>query len=164
VSPFCDEQRLKDPQPQGGWVVTAQNLIDSDFGSCKNWLSDKGDILFHFNPRPNERQIVMNSHINKSWGTEERVPLEYDSSSMKNAKWIITVDDGGFRVVDGTSNKLVHVFAHRVQVTWSFLEEVTKEVKKPPQSATLPPPQAVTKEVRDPPANPISQALSKLLV
>ena len=140
--------------------MTAQNLIHSDVGSCKNWLSEKGDILFHFNPRPNEREIVMNSHINESWGTEERVPLEYDSSSMKNAKWIITVDDRGFRVVDGTSNKLVHVFAHRVQVTMSFLQEVTKEVKKPPQSVTLPTPQGVTKEVRDPPTDPISQALS----
>jgi hypothetical protein len=129
----CGVQRLKDPQPQSGWVVTAQNLIDSDVGSCKNWLSEKGDILFHFNPRPNEREIVMNSQINKSWGAEEKVPLGYDSSSMKNAKWIITVDDRGFRVVDGTSNKLVHVFAHRLQVTWSV---------------TLPPPQEVTKEVR----------------
>jgi len=105
-----------DPQPQGGWIVTAQNLVESDIGVAKNWLSDKGDILFHFNPRPDERHIAMNSYINGSWGTEDRVPLEYDNSSMKNAKWIITVDDRGFRVVDGTSNKLVHVFAHRVQM------------------------------------------------
>jgi hypothetical protein len=107
-----------DPQPQGGWIVTAQNLVESDIGVAKNWLSDKGDILFHFNPRPDEmpRHIAMNAYINGSWGTEDRVPLEYDNSSMKNAKWIITVDDRGFRVVDGTSNKLVHVFAHRVQM------------------------------------------------
>ena len=45
-------------------------------------------------------------------GKEERVPLRYDISSIKNAKWIITVDDKRYRVVDGNMvNKLGHVFA-----------------------------------------------------
>ena len=56
----------------------------------------------------------MNSQINESWDTEEIVPHEYDISSMQGAKWIVTVDEQGFRVVDGKmTNKLVHVFAHR---------------------------------------------------
>ena len=64
----------------------------------------------------------MNSHINESWGTAERVPLDYD---MKDGKWIVTVDEQGFRVVDGKMvNKLVHVFAHRA----AFLEAAPQPV------------------------------------
>ncbi|VDM97197.1 unnamed protein product [Thelazia callipaeda] len=40
-----------------------------------NFLSNQGDILFHFNPRFSEKQVVRNSRINNVWGDEEREGL-----------------------------------------------------------------------------------------
>ena len=81
-----------------------------------NWLNDKGQILFHFNPRPAERQIVMNDEV-QGWGREERVA--YDSGEAE-ATWTVAVDTAGFHVL--SKGKEVHVFKHRH--AWSTFAEV----------------------------------------
>src|SRR5437764_10177048 len=35
-----------------------------------DWLDDRGDIFFHFNARPKEDAVVLNSHLGGAWGEE----------------------------------------------------------------------------------------------
>ena len=59
----------QNPTARSNWSISGQALIrtkswDSDRHDWVfqvNWLDGNGDILFHFNPRPNEGKIVMNS-------------------------------------------------------------------------------------------------------
>ena len=60
-----------------------------------HWVSQTGDILFVFNPRPAENAIVMNSKVDGAWGTEERV--SYRSFANTNT-WTVMVDSAGFHV------------------------------------------------------------------
>ena len=50
---------VEDVTPPIEWLVTS----DSDRSGSINWGSADGDIMFHFNLRPSEGQIVMNSNI-----------------------------------------------------------------------------------------------------
>src|SRR5579862_399459 len=34
-------------------------------------------IALHFNPRHSQKEVVMNSLINNSWGREEKVPMDH---------------------------------------------------------------------------------------
>ena len=86
-----------------------------------NWLSDTGDILFHFNPRVRlgrQDLIVMNARANGgSWGPEEYLNF---GSGQAEATWHITVDTTGFRVLaDGNQ---LHMFLHRLP--WSSFSRV----------------------------------------
>ena len=63
-----------------------------------NFLDAAGNILFHFNPRPNaEGTLVMNSTHNGRWGAEERMALpDFAKSGPITAK--ISLDNGVFEV------------------------------------------------------------------
>jgi len=39
---------------------------------CINLVNSKGEIVFHFNPRFDEKVIVRNAQLGGAWGTEER--------------------------------------------------------------------------------------------
>lgn len=54
-----------------------------------NFMNDREDIYFHFNPRPREKSVISNSFLG-SWGKEERkyvdkfpfLPLQYFDASF----------------------------------------------------------------------------------
>jgi E3 ubiquitin-protein ligase MYCBP2 len=85
------------------WCVTS---LDGN-GSC-NWRSDDNTTLFHFNPRSNENQIVMNTFSNGEWGVEERIELPAERPLTAS----ILVDAAGYHVVLGGVE--CHVYQHRV--------------------------------------------------
>lgn len=75
-----------------------------------NWMGNEKDkILFHFNPRIKEKQIVMNSKLNGSWGSEERIKLP--SSDTFQVK--IIVDSIGFHVYLNGNEIKDHLYKHR---------------------------------------------------
>lgn len=76
---------------------------------CVNWIGNEGRILFHFNPRVAENEIVMNSQLGASWGPEERIKLPTGSTF----KVKVTVDDIGYHVFLNGSETEKHVFKHR---------------------------------------------------
>ena len=84
-----------------------------------NWLSFTGDILFHFNPRIAENEIVMNTKAHGGcWGKEERIQLDTGRAS---ATWHVAVDETGFSVLVGGKEK--HLFRHRLPwVTFSHVQ------------------------------------------
>ena len=45
------------------WIIATNHLRNGSF----NLLNVSGDILLHFNPRPNANQVVVNSKIDNQW-------------------------------------------------------------------------------------------------
>lgn len=53
-------------------------------------MDDKGNIYFHFNPRPQEKCLIINACLNGNWGKEERkfvqkfpfLPMQYFEASF----------------------------------------------------------------------------------
>ena len=114
----------QNPTARSNWSISGQALIrtkswDSDRHDWVfqvNWLDGNGDILFHFNPRPNEGKIVMNSRKykdkkktnnkngfseNDKNGWEREVSMELPASwiqKFQDAKWTVLADDDGFHV------------------------------------------------------------------
>ena len=43
------------------------------FRFAVNIKTAAGDAIFHFNPRFNDRIILLNSHLRGSWGNEQRI-------------------------------------------------------------------------------------------
>ena len=73
-----------------------------------NWKDDKGNILFHFNPRPNEGQIVMNTLVD-SWGKEERISLPGGGGPLIV---VVEVTKEGYSVTKDDS--VLHLYHHRI--------------------------------------------------
>uniref|UniRef100_A0A670IT35 Galectin n=1 Tax=Podarcis muralis TaxID=64176 RepID=A0A670IT35_PODMU len=46
-----------------------------------NLLGENGDIVFHFNPRMNENEVVCNTKQNGGWGKEERWPIPFEAGA-----------------------------------------------------------------------------------
>jgi len=97
------------------WVVTGTPPF------AANWVSASGDILFHFNPRSSDGEIVMNTMDKGTWGPEERVPLAHAGE----ATWIVKVDEEGFHVFSfhmlGDQREL-HMYVHRLP--WASFSRV----------------------------------------
>eukprot|EP00002_Diphylleia_rotans_P041171 TRINITY_DN994_c0_g1_i2.p2 TRINITY_DN994_c0_g1~~TRINITY_DN994_c0_g1_i2.p2 ORF type:complete len:235 (-),score=21.28 TRINITY_DN994_c0_g1_i2:316-1020(-) len=74
-----------------------------------DWRTDlvRGDILFHFNPRPSEGQIVMNTLIDGAWGSEERIALP-----PGKLRPTICATHHGFEI--HLHGVCVHLFRHRL--------------------------------------------------
>lgn len=62
------------PETARSWVVTT---CESCTGSV-NWMDAEKNILFHFNPRPHQKKIMMNSRNSGGWGKEESIWLPKD--------------------------------------------------------------------------------------
>jgi hypothetical protein len=86
-----------------------------------NWKSVKGDILFRFTLRAEDKLIVMNSLTSQGqWYVENRIP--YDTGTSQQT-WTVTVDDIGFHVLLGGQE--VCVYEHRLP--WSSFGKVHAE-------------------------------------
>ncbi len=71
---------------------------DASRRGAMNWRDGLGNVLFQFNPRPAEKQIVMNSRRGSRWdGAEERIPLPVSSGVFEAT---ISVRSDGFEVRD----------------------------------------------------------------
>jgi hypothetical protein len=106
------------------WSITSigNTAEDSNHGAV-NWKS-RDSILFHFNPRPNEREIVMNSLLNESWGAEERIPLPPESINGPLTAGVY-IDAAGYHIFLNGSTVEKHLFKHRAD----FLHFVSLEPK-----------------------------------
>ncbi|CAI5780949.1 galectin-9 isoform X1 [Podarcis lilfordi] len=51
------------------------------FAFTVNLLGENGDIVFHFNPRMNENEVVCNTKQNGGWGKEERWPIPFEAGA-----------------------------------------------------------------------------------
>uniref|UniRef100_A0A670IT84 Galectin n=1 Tax=Podarcis muralis TaxID=64176 RepID=A0A670IT84_PODMU len=51
------------------------------FAFTVNLLGKNGDIVFHFNPRMNENEVVCNTKQNGGWGKEERWPIPFEAGA-----------------------------------------------------------------------------------
>ena len=66
-------------------------------GSSVNWVSSDGSILFHFNARPDQKIIYLNScPIDKGWNSEKYQTIEYDGASLVEAK--VCANEIGFTI------------------------------------------------------------------
>ena len=82
-----------------------------------NWIAANGDLLFHFQPRLSEEQVVMNAMFEDAWGSEER--FDFPSGSAE-VTWTIAVDNRGFHVLG--SGQHLYTFVHRG--IWSLFSHV----------------------------------------
>ena len=104
VSPLSNNN----PKPLQ-WSIRSPNRAGS-----LNLLNAIGENMFHFNPRINERQIVMNTH-RLSWGHEERITLPTIRSqfSVPFEAFICNTDVGYKIYFDG---KLQYLYRHRIPI------------------------------------------------
>ena len=61
------------------WKITS----DSEINGALNWLDTNGEIMLHFNPRSFEKQLVINTFYNGSWGDEIRISYEIPTISAQ---------------------------------------------------------------------------------
>ena len=86
--------------------------IQEKVASSVNWIDIYGNIIFHFNPRPNVRQIVMNTFHNNNWGPEERISYPEGALLIKAE---VHVNDYGYMIFLG--GQQVHFYKHRLPWT-----------------------------------------------
>jgi hypothetical protein len=99
----------KPPVTHTAWDIATDQPAS---GSC-NWMDEDGSNMFHFNPRVNERQLVMNTHSMGSWGTEERIPLPEDVvNSTQPLIARVRVTSTGYEISFNGVN--VHLYRHRL--------------------------------------------------
>jgi hypothetical protein len=48
--------------------------VEPGRGFSVDWLDRRGEIVFHFNPRPEQDAIALNSYLGSAWGEQELVP------------------------------------------------------------------------------------------
>nr|XP_028595809.1 uncharacterized protein LOC114602131 [Podarcis muralis] len=75
-----------------------------------NLLGENGDIVFHFNPRMNENEVVCNTKQNGGWGKEERWPIPFEAGAT--FMMIIDVMSDCYRVTVNSKDFLKYV--HRI--------------------------------------------------
>ncbi len=89
------------------WVIRTAGIT-----GVVNWKDEAGHLMFHFNGRANEAQIVMNTHRG-GWGPEERIPFPLCDVTVR-------ATDVGYEV--WWEGELRHTYRHRI--TWSAFAEV----------------------------------------
>lgn len=75
------------PHTQTNRQFQAKSLL---FRFSISFMDDKGNIYFHFNPRPQEKCLIINACLNGNWGKEERkfvqkfpfLPMQYFEASF----------------------------------------------------------------------------------
>lgn len=121
------ELRAAEPPRQSGLPSTSCTLSGDPVwhfsfpgSSSANWLDADGNVLFHFNPRENESEIVMNSTVDGEWLHEERIPLLESQGSRFAAS--VTVTSAGFLVSTVDQGSQSYLFRHRRPWTsWASL-------------------------------------------
>jgi hypothetical protein len=75
--------------------------------TCVNWEDDKDSILFHFNPRKNNNEIVMNTRIGlENWQSEKRIDLPHHLPLNLS----IIIDSNGYHIFEGESQ--LYLYPH----------------------------------------------------
>ena len=103
-----------------------------------NFKDSQGNILFHFNGRSHEKQIVMNTYTKRhgQWGREERIPfMREDMDDSKNSVMNIMVRSDGFviypRWENGTPDEIIHnsryKYRHRMHFHTLYSVEICRE-------------------------------------
>ncbi len=92
-------------------------MVDIRENLAVNWMDGNGNIMFHFNPRSHQGQIVMNTYINR-WGREERIGLDVSSIQTRAD---IQVTDSSFEVL--INGVLKHSYAHRLP--WNTFDHIS---------------------------------------
>lgn len=91
-------------------------MIGADCAGHCNWVDCHGNILFHFDPRPSEQAIVLNSKLSGRWGLEVRIPLRV--ATAQNIVVDVTAD--AFEIfVEGVKQC---TFPHRQ--AWSTFKDI----------------------------------------
>jgi hypothetical protein len=100
------------------WQFTCHEWINENgpILSTMNWRDTQGSILFHFSPRINEHQIVLNTVVSTGWGNEERLSLPRINPLVAN----VTVNKDGFLV------EMSHIkpYLYRHRRPWSSFDKV----------------------------------------
>ncbi|XP_061166319.1 uncharacterized protein LOC133175224 [Saccostrea echinata] len=81
---------------------------------CENEEFGNGDTLFHFNPRPNDGVVVRNSHIDGSWGPEEREQPHFPFDNGKS--FSVRIDVTAEKFIVYVNGKHFVDYAHRLDV------------------------------------------------
>jgi len=114
---YAEEDNDNSPNPLH-WYFRSHNRN----GSASFVTANHNLVMFHFNPRTSERQIVMNTHNNNGWGHAERITLpSYLQNFFIPFEAFIRVTDVGYEVYfDG---KLQYIYHHRMP--WSEFNKVS---------------------------------------
>jgi hypothetical protein len=85
-----------------------------ELGLSIDWIDERGDVAVHFNARPHQRAIVLNSNVAGTWGEEVVVP-EYPFSRDLDVPCRIRfdIDDQGFSIAAGAG--VLAELPHRVR-------------------------------------------------
>jgi hypothetical protein len=105
------------------FLLTCPSQSHSPGGWACNFLNENGNIVFHFNPRPVENQLVLNTFkpgfrggIADGWGQEDRQPLARFDCSPGN-QVLFTLTDKGFLIsAKGSDGSVLHFYPHRIPV------------------------------------------------
>jgi hypothetical protein len=94
------------------WVLDPGSASVRYPGFAVDWLDHEGNILFHFNPRPAEDRVVLNSYVADVWGQEEVLtpyPFRREPDTVLRLGFEVSADS--FRIaVDGS---VIGRFSHR---------------------------------------------------
>ncbi len=86
-------------------------------GSSVNWVAKDGSILFHFNARPDQKIIYLNScPKNLGWNPTPRI-ISYDGKSLIEAK--VTADANGFKIVYNGVEQF-----YEARLPWNTFEKI----------------------------------------
>ena len=86
-------------------------------------MDENDNILFHFNPRPCNGHVVMNSRINNMWGREE--VARYDIKKEVNLE--VTVTSYGFLIF--LNDEFFHYYKARIPwETFSSIRQLDTKV------------------------------------
>jgi len=86
-----------------------------------NWISKKGETMFHFSPRPAQACIVLNTWLNGSWGPEERIESPDFSTGVEA---YIKATDRGFEIYLAGDSAARYTYEHRLP--WGDFMDVSK--------------------------------------
>ncbi|KAK6053675.1 galactoside-binding lectin [Cooperia oncophora] len=99
-----------------GHLKASQKILVYGIPKGDRWSLDLlgrgGDILFHFNPRFKEKQIVRNSYKNGIWAKEEREgPFPFE----KERGFDLTIQNEPYSIQLFVNNEQIGAFAHRTE-------------------------------------------------
>ena len=92
--------------------------VDISLNTSVNWMDRDGNIMFHFNPRRHEGQIVMNTY-RSHWGREERIGLDI-SDTVTRAD--IKVTQSCYEI--SINGELKHRYNHRLP--WYSFDHISE--------------------------------------
>jgi hypothetical protein len=100
------------PVPAELELVGELPWADGPLGFAVDWCDRRGNVLFHFNPRPDEGRVALNSRLRGVWGEEESLaswPFSVERDTLVRLRFEVSRE--GFAVfADG---RPLGTFRHR---------------------------------------------------